>query len=99
MYVREEQSPLTDVFPCQQRGMLDPIFSYLCDLCVINKLSSGEKNAWLTIVASFEASEGADSHVRIRAAEFEIISITGHSIITRSERKMPSRCRLLGSRV
>ncbi len=99
MYVREEQSPLTDVFPCQQRGMLDPIFSYLCDLWVINKLSSGEKNAWLTIVASFEASEGADSHVRIRAAEFEIISITGHSIITRSERDIPSRCRLLGSRV
>lgn len=99
MHVREEQSPLTDFFPCQQRGMLDPIFSYLCDLWVINKLSSGEKNAWLTIVASFEASEGADSHVRIRAAEFEIISITGHSIITRSEREMPSRCRLLGSRV
>lgn len=97
--MREEQSSLTDVFPRQQRGMLDPIFSYLFDLCVINKLSPGEKYGWLTIVASFEASEGAGSHVRIRAAEFEIISITGHSIITRSEREIPSRCRLLGSRV
>ena len=99
MYVREEQSPLTDVFPCQQHGMLDPIFSYLCDLWVINKVSPGEEKGWLTIVASFDASEGADSHMRIRAAEFEIISITGSSIITRSERKMLSRCRLLGSRV
>ncbi len=99
MYVREEQSPLTDVFPCQQHGMLDPIFSYLCDLWVINELSLREKNGWLTIVASFEASEGADSHVRIRAAEFEIISITVYSTNTRSEREMPSRCRLLGSRV
>jgi len=97
--VREEQSPLTDVFPCQQHGMLDPIFSYLCDLWVINKVSPGEEKGWLTIVASFEASEGADSHMRIRAAEFEIISITGHLTITRSERKMPSGCRLLGSRV